>query len=112
VATKVHLVQTMKTAVPSSLGSYTGDVTYDGLLHLLRCYYNYPQSYAETDSVQRVIADRGRTHGDWSSAVGEMKQRELKKSTPVPPQTSEGTLVTGWKNEIRLIAGARIFIYS
>ena len=44
-----------------------------------------------------IIADRGRTHGDWSSAAGEMKQRQLKKSTPVPPQTSEGTLVPAGK---------------
>jgi hypothetical protein len=69
----------MKTAVPESLSSYTDDVIYDGLLHLLRCHYNYPQSYAETDSVQGIIADRGRKHGDWSSAAGETKQRELHK---------------------------------
>ena len=83
----------MKTAVPSALSSYTGDVTYDGLLHLLRCHNNYTQSYAETDSVQGIIADRGRTHGDWSSAASETRHRELKKSTPVAMQTSEGTLV-------------------
>jgi len=81
----------MKTAVPSSLSSYTGDVTYDGLLHLLRCHNNYPQSYAEIDSMQGIIADRGRTHCDWYSAAGETKKRELKKSTLVALQTSEGT---------------------
>ena len=92
-ATNFHLVQTMKTAAPSSLSFYTGDVTYDGLLRLLRCQYNYPQSYAETDSVQGIIADCRRTHGDRSSAAGETKQRELKKSTRVALHTSEGTLV-------------------
>jgi hypothetical protein len=92
-ATNFHLVETMKTAVPPSFSSYTGDVTYDGLLHLLRCHYNYPQSYAETDSVQGINADRGRTHGDWSSTAGETQQRELKKSTRVALLTSEGTLV-------------------
>jgi hypothetical protein len=83
----------MKTAEPSSLSSYKGDVTYDGLLHLLRCHYNYPQSYAERGSVQGNIAGRGTTHGNWSSAADEKKQRELKKSTPVALQTLEGTLV-------------------
>jgi len=67
-------------------------VTYDGLLHLLRCHYNYPQSYAETDSVQGIIADCGRTHGDWSFTAGETQQREL-KNTHVALHTSEGTLV-------------------
>jgi hypothetical protein len=67
-ATNFHLVQTLKTAgdylaVPSSLSSYTGDVTCDGMLLLLRCHYNYPQSYAETDSVHGIVADRGKTNG-------------------------------------------------
>jgi len=84
----------MKTAVPSLLSSYTGDITYDGLLHLLRCHYIYPQSYAETYSVQGIIAYRGRTHGDWSSAAGKTKQTELKESTGVALHTSEGTPVS------------------
>jgi hypothetical protein len=42
--------------------------------------------------VQGIIADRGRTHGDWSSTADETKHRELEKSTPVALQTSEGTL--------------------